>query len=227
MKALVTTSGFGNVHSLKSVWVEQKIEGVDVEFQRFDDSNYPSRARSMSPRLKGKIFKMLAWEEFPDYDYYIWMDSTFHMLKSKAVEYAIKSLGDADICLFNHPERSTLKQEVDYVLAKLGQQDSYISSRYDGERIAWQYDKYVSDKGFLDNKLFAAGCFIYSRRLIKNKNYNLLKEWFYHNCVWSVQDQISLPYLIDKFNTNHNVFDTGIYDNPYFQFDMRLYSAQQ
>ena len=227
MKVLVTTSGFGGIHALKSVWVAQKIEGVEVTFKRFDDTNYPSRANSMHPRLKGKIFKMLAWEEFPGYDYYIWLDSTFHMVKTKAVEYALKSIGDTDICLFNHPERTTVKQEVDHVVNLLNWNDPYISSRYMGERIAEQYDSYVKDPNYIDNDLLAAGCFIYNKHLVENKDYNLLKEWFYHNCVWSVQDQISLPYLLKKFNVKYNLFDTGVYNNPYFQFDMKLYSAQQ
>jgi hypothetical protein len=227
LKVLVTTSGFGDIHTLKSVWVEQKIDGFEVDFKRFDDTNYPSRINSMHPRLKGKIFKMLAWEEFPGYDYYIWMDSTFHMIKSKAVEYAIKSIGNADICLFRHPERTNLKDEVDYVTARLQWNDPYISARYGGERIIEQYDSYTNDPDFIGDELFAAGCFIYHKRLVENKDYNLLKEWFYHNCIWSVQDQISLPYLISKFDVKHNLFDTGVYNNPYFQFDMKLYSAQQ
>jgi hypothetical protein len=226
MKVLVTTSGFGGIHQLKSVWAPQKFEG-EVVFKRFDDTNYPSRVNSMSPRLKGKIFKMLAWEEFPDYDYYIWMDSTFQMVKTKAVEYAIQSLGNADICMFAHPERTTVRQEVDYVVNKLNWGDQYITSRYGGEPITEQFNSYSKDMEYTDDLLLAGGCFIYHRRLVENPNYNFLKEWFYHNCIWTIQDQISLPYLLKKFDVKYNLFDTGLYNNPYFQFDMKLYSAQQ
>lgn len=227
MKVLVTSTGFGDKHRIKSVWMNQAIKDGTVDFVKFDDKNYASRSNSMSSRLKGKIFKMLAWEEFPDYDYYIWMDSTFHMLKTKAVEYALRSIGDSDMCLFLHPERTTVRSEIDYVLNRLAWKDPYICSRYEGERLIEQSNSYNKDMNFTDDTLFAAGCFIYSKNLVKNREYNLMKEWFYHNCIWSVQDQISLPYLIKKFQVSYNIFDTGVYNNPYFQFDFKLYSNQQ
>ncbi len=43
-----------------------------------------------------------------------------------------------------------------------------------------------------------------------------MKEWFYHNCIWSVQDQLSLPYLLHKFKIlrtpeghRRTVYDSG------------------
>lgn len=223
-KVLVATAEVGNdFSSVKSIWVKQDCPGVQVDTVRFDGTNYPSRQHSMLPRLKGKIFKMMMWYDAPGYDYYVWMDSTFHMLKSKAVSYALDSMGEADICLFNHPERSTISDEVSYVINRMGAGDPYMVERYYGERLTEQLNFYKSDPGFIDDRLFAAGCFAYSANLVKNRNDNLMKEWFVHNCMWSVQDQVSLPYLVYKYNIKYGLFDTGVYDNPYFKFDFGIH----
>lgn len=226
-KILVTSAGMGGVHDIKSVWVPQNFPGYQIDFKRYDDTNYPSRKGSLHPRLKAKMFRMLAWEEYPDYDYYVWTDSTIHIVKSKALEYAINSLGTADICLFHHPERTTVKQEVDYVEHQMAIGNKYMISRYEGERMRDQLNHYYKDESYVDDLLVATGCFIYSKRLVENRNYNLMKEWFYHNAYWSIQDQISFPYLLKKFQVDYNWFDTGIYDNPFFRFDMKIYGTQQ
>lgn len=222
IRVLVTTSGVGSLHELKTTWLKQTTEEFDVTYNRYDNNNYPSRENSMSARLKGKIHRMLEWEEYPDYDYYIWMDSTFHILKPDAIKYAVASIGSADICLFPHPDRHSIREELDLVNELVKQGNPYIISRYGGERINQQVRHYYLDEDFVDDTLFATGCFIYSRNLVENREHNLMKEWFYHNCIWSVQDQLSLPYLIKKMQVNYNLFDTDIYHNPYFVFDKRL-----
>jgi len=226
MKVLVTTSGVGNVHELKSVWVKQQPKNTDiqVDYNRWNNENYPSRVNSMSPRLKGKILRMLSWEEQPDYDYYIWMDSTISMYRTDVIDYAIDRIGDADICLFKHPEYSTIKEELDLINDWMGNGNKYLINRYEGERCNEQVAYYLNDKEYVDDTLFATGCFIYSKKLVENRNYNLMKEWFYHNCYWSVQDQLSLPYLVSKMKINYKLFDYGIYTNPYFKFETRLVS---
>ena len=45
-----------------------------------------------------------------------------------------------------------------------------------------------------------------------------MKEWFYHNCLWSVQDQLSLPYLLQKFKTNYKLFKGNVYNNEYTKY---------
>jgi hypothetical protein len=66
-----------------------------------------------------------------------------------------------------------------------------------------------------DNILIDCGTFIYSKSIIENKEYNLMKEWFYQNCLWAVQDQVSFPYLLHKFKTNFRLFEESVYSNYY------------
>ena len=58
---------------------------------------------------------------------------------------------------------------------------------------------------------------MYNPRIVENKEHNVLKEWFYQNCLYSVQDQLSLPYVLQKFNIQIKFADTSIYDCKYLK----------
>jgi hypothetical protein len=51
-----------------------------------------------------------------------------------------------------------------------------------------QLDYYTKDKSWEDEFLLELGMFVYSGKLVENTNYNVMKEWFYHNCIWLVQE---------------------------------------
>lgn len=214
IKVLVTTALFGG--KLYSTWVNQKSDRYEIIFNRIDDSTESARIKSMMPRLRGKIPKMVIWEEYPDYDYYIWADSRFSINNENAVEKLVDECNNVDACFFKHLSRNSVKQEADFVLDLMAGGNQYLLDRYEGEKIKEQIEYYFKDSTWIDNCLFECGIFIYSKSIIKNKSYNLMKEWFYQNCLWSVQDQLSLPYLIHKFNTKYKILPGNVYENNYF-----------
>ena len=213
MNVLVTTASFGG--SLGSHWVDQISERYNIVLNRIDDSTETSREKSMMPRLRVKIPKMLVWEDHPGYDYYIWMDASFSLLKSNAIERMIDYCIGWDACFFKHPARTSVKQELDFVVELMINDNQYLIERYSGEKMTEQVDFYAKDLTWKDNLLLACGIFIYSKSVVENKEYNLMKEWFYQNCLWSVQDQLSLPYLLHKFKTNFRLFEQSVYSNQY------------
>lgn len=213
MNVLVTTACFGS--NLSSNWVSQTSEKYNIVFNRIDDSTETKREKSMQPRLCGKIPKMVVWETHPNYDYYIWIDASFSLLQKNAIEKMVDYCLGWDACFFKHPERNSVKQELDFVTELMKNGNTYLLNRYDGEKMNEQVNLYMNDLTWKDNVLFACGIFIYSKSVVENKEYNLMKEWFYHNCIWSVQDQLSLPYLVHKFKINYRVFEGNIYSNIY------------
>lgn len=213
MKVLVTTASFSS--PLYSIWVPQESNKYDITLNRISDETDSARPLAMHPRLRGKMPRMLAWEEHPGYDYYIWMDARFSLLDNKAIERMVDYCRDTDVCFFKHSQRSSVKSEVQFVLSLLNNKNQYILDRYREERIAEQLEHYQKDKTWDDNFLIESGTFIYSKNIVENKEYNLMKEWFYHNCLWSVQDQISLPYLLHKFKTKYKFFEDNVYHNKY------------
>jgi hypothetical protein len=213
IKVLVTTASFGG--RLYSEWVDQVSDRYEIVFNRIDDDVESPRIKAMSPRLRGKIPKMIVWEDHPGYDYYIWMDSSFSLLKTDAIEKMVDYCIGWDACFFNHPARTSVKQELDFVVELMRHDNQYLIERYSGEKMTEQVDFYLKDATWQDNLLLACGIFIYSKSIIENKEYNLMKEWFYQNCLWSVQDQLSLPYLLYKFKTSFRLFEGSVYSNYY------------
>jgi hypothetical protein len=213
MNVLVTTASFGGV--LRSTWVDQISNKYNIIFNRIDDTTETRREKSMMPRLRGKIPKMVVWETHPNYDYYVWIDSSFSLLRNDAIENMVDYCLGWDACFFSHPARTSVKQELDFVTNLIRDDNQYLIDRYSGEKMIEQVNSYFNDLNWHDNLLFACGIFIYSKSLVENKEYNLMKEWFYHNCLWSVQDQLSLPYLLHKFKINYRVFEGSVYSNSY------------
>jgi len=213
MKVLVTTASFGS--GLHSKWVDQKSDKYEIVFNRIDDETESKRDKAMSSRLRGKIPKMIVWEDHPGYDYYIWMDAGFSILDESSIERMVNACIDTDACFFKHSGRNSVKKELDFVMSLIATGNQYLIDRYDGERMKEQVEEYSKDETWIDNILFECGTFIYSKNIVANKEYNVMKEWFYHNCIWSVQDQLSLPYLLHRFGIRYKLLEGNVYSNTY------------
>jgi hypothetical protein len=215
IKVLVTTASFGG--GLGSTWVPQKSNKYEISYNRVTGVTESERVKAMHPRLRAKMPKMIVWEDKPGYDYYIWLDSRFSILDELAVERLVDECIGVDACFFKHCGRSSVNQEVNFVLELMNTNNQYLLDRYKGERMKEQVEHYSQDVNWKDDVLFECGIFIYSKKIIEDKNYNPMKEWFYHNCLWSIQDQLSLPYLVYKFNINYKILPGNVYDNKYFK----------
>ena len=217
LRVLVTSASFGS--PLRSRWIDQaESANIEITFNRISEPSHISRRNSMHPRLRGKVPKMLAWEEHPNYDYYVWMDSSFSMDSPRSIEWIVNQCTGFDACFFKHSERRSIRDELTFMEGLMSNGNAYLKQRYDGEPMRAQVEKYCADEEFVDDRLFECGLFIYSKSLVKNHKTNLMKEWFYHNCIWSVQDQLSLPYVMSKFRVKYKTFDTTIFKNQYFKF---------
>lgn len=218
-KVRVITADFGDHISNYNYQLPHQItKKYEVEYICYTDQNTSSRLLSLHPRLKSKIPKMLDWVE-NSADYYIWFDSKFKIRSNTLVDDVIDSLGDYDIQIFKHPQRKSIKSEIDFLEDEmLRLNNNYLIDRYKGERIRSQYEFYVQDTNFIDYNFFSMGFFVYSKNLIKNRDYNLLTDWFFHNCYWSIQDQISFPYLLHKHKTKYRTFDYQLFNNKYLKW---------
>jgi hypothetical protein len=220
MKICITTASFGagvegsGMNSLELPELPKQSTKHELELVQLNDSNFSSRELAMHPRLKGKIPKMLQWMQ-SDADYYIWLDSKFRIISPNFVEWQLRSIGNKQICLFEHPNRCSIKEELDFMQDRMKAGDAYLLERYRGEPMAEQVDTYLSDPAFKDDCLFSCGMLIYHKSLIENRAYNLLTDWFFHCTYWSVQDQLSLPYLIQKHKIVYELYDDMILRNPF------------
>lgn len=217
-KVNVVSCSFGENRSLDEIPQQQGEYEIFTSF--YTDENFPSREKCMLPRLKGKIPKFLQYK-YEESDYYIWIDSKFKIVSTNFVEWMVKNLGDSDIALFPHPYRSSIKSELDYMLSEMRTEpddtSGYLLSRYKGEGMVEQIEKYLKDSNFIDDKLFACGMFIYRRDLITNHP-NFFIDWMIENVTQSIQDQLSMPYLLYKHGVNYSIFNQHITNNEYVKY---------
>jgi hypothetical protein len=214
IKIVSANFGMGN----KSDYIDMPPQYGDLFYYKtynYNDNNYPLRDKSLHPRLKGKIPKMLEWMYDSNADYYIWIDAPFEITSHDFIQNTLKAIGDNDMCLCKHSsERSSIKEELECVKYGMQINNTYLTSRYSGEDMDRQVSMYLQDNSFVDNKLFEMGFFIYSKKLVENRNYNLMTDWFFHNSLYSIQDQLSIPYLLHKHNVKYTTFDFNVFSNP-------------
>jgi len=222
-KIRLISAAFGGDQKELNITIPLSNENYSCDVVLYNDTNTPSRANSLHPRLKGKIPKMLEWLESPDYDYYIWVDSTFTIYDGfleKIMQYAEE---DFDLFLFAHTRRTSIRAELDHLNNKLKAGNKYLTDRYGGERMDDQVALYLCDKSFRDDQLYFGGCFMYSKKLVGNSDYNLMTDWFLHNTIYSIMDQLSLPYLLHKHQTKYKVYPHVLMRNKFLVHDFSIF----
>lgn len=185
-----------------------------------DDESYPARP-SLSPRLQAKIPKMLGYEMIPGYDYYIWLDSSFSLADPGAVAWLVQACAGRDMAVFKHPHRGSIREELNYIVEAMSAGDRYLTERYQKEPLREQVALYLADPAFRDDALYAMGAFVYSKEMLARPEKNVMPLWYYHNARYSIQDQLSFPYLAAGVAGNGfrlATFDAGIFDNRYIAF---------
>lgn len=183
----------------------------------YDDINTPSRHLALHPRMKAKIPKMLEWQRVKA-DWYIWLDSSIKIKNNRIIDWILNTADGQPLCLFKHSYANSIAEEARRVRDNLAREVTYIKQRYAGEPITEQVIHYYGDPEFKDDKLFGMTMFAYT-----SEAGPLMKEWFHHNVVWSLQDQISFPYVLQKSGIGYSVFNCLITEqNPYFEWNWQL-----
>ncbi len=170
-------------------------QSVDFDFITFNDSNFNARPKSLSQRLNAKIPKMFAWQLKPDYEYYLWLDGNIQLAHKNTVKYFLEQIQGYDMVVLRHPSRPNIRQEVRYTRKGINQQSLYMVSRYTGELLKELYEIIEKDKDYIDDLLVIGGIFMYRNT---PQVQSVLKEWWYYNTRYILQDQISFPYVLKK-----------------------------
>jgi len=193
----------------------QENDKYDLELVCYDDYNTPPMKNLLHPRTKSRMYRTLDWMKY-DADYYVWFDASFTLKSKNLGDVLLENLGDSDICLYKHMGRDTVHQELSAVTEAIRNKNGYCIDRYDGQPMEEMVEFFHKDPTWKDNVLFNVGFFIFRKDVVENRNYNLMTDWFLYNCMWTVEDQLILPYLIHKHNLKYSLFKDGknVYDNP-------------
>ena len=153
------------------------------------------------PRLNAKIPKCRP-DFFLSTNKTVWVDASMKVDSKWLLRQTKNHISDNSIVLFRHPERSSILQE-----------SSYCANfeKYRNWPIQQQVNFYKS-LGFKDDfGLWAGGL------LIRNSSEEMIdfgNSWLIENFIWSIQDQISLPYLAWKQDLNLIPLTENLYNAP-------------
>lgn len=211
MKIAVITANMGQFDKE----IEPVKQSIDFDFYKFTNKNFPARHCSMTARLQARIPKTFSWQMIPDYDIYVWVDSSCALLHTDSVKWFIENLGDNDIAVFKHPNRHTIQEEANYLKERFIKKCKYITPRYENELIDEQLEEIFVDKNYIDKNLYASTAFVYRNN---DKMQKALKEWWYHISRFHSIDQLSLPYILWQFNCNVGILPGKYMHIPYLTY---------
>jgi len=165
---------------------------------------------NLAPRLAAKRPKMLPFE-FVDADLVVWLDAAFEIVGDGFKKFCEDSVDGYDFVVWDHPDRSTRPD------AYAEAQYSRTMHKYKNQKIEAQADHYFNLGLPTGSGLWACGTIVW-------RNTGSVKEfgrlWYKENFIWSIQDQISFPYLAWRLKPNFGVFPAHEYENPYLKWWM-------
>ena len=161
--------------------------------------------RGEHPRLAAKRPKMLPWL-FTDCDAAVWLDASFEITSPRFHSWALQHLERDDFVVWVHPEgRIDFADEAEIC---------WDWPKYAGYDIRGQVQAYLADGMPRGWGLFACGTLGYR---FTPEVKALGAAWYAEQEEWSIQDQVSLPYLLWRTGLPFGHWQGNEYENPYLR----------
>lgn len=159
----------------------------------------------LHPRLAAKRPKMLPWN-YTDCDAAVWLDASFEVVNPKFGAWAREHVETNDLVVWVHPEgRIDIRQEVEVC---------WFFDKYKDYPLREQLAHYVADGMPELWGLFAGGT-VGWRFTDEAKTFG--EAWYAENVRWSIQDQVSLPYLLWSRGKTFGVWGANEYENDFLR----------
>lgn len=156
------------------------------------------------PRLAAKRAKARP-DLYTDCDASLWMDGSIHVRDGSFARHVRELLGRTELVLTDHPEtRRCLYDEAEHC------QDW---PKYADEPLREQTQHYRDEGMPAGFGLWAAGCIARSHTAAMK---DLGDAWLREMERWSIQDQVSLPYVLWRDGISFMTFGIDQLDNTYF-----------
>ena len=157
------------------------------------------------PRLAAKLPKMLPFD-LVKAGVVVWIDAAFEVVSPDFRAFCEEALAERDFVVWEHPDlwhRSDLYQEAAFC------QDW---PKYNQWPIREQVAHYRAEGVPEGSGLWACGAIAW-RNNDSARRFGY--AWHQENLRWSIQDQVSFPYLVWKLQPNFGVFPAHEFRNPY------------
>lgn len=207
MRIALVTANFGGYDPLlpAPLGFDDAVCVTDEEVHASDGWRVVTEPSGADPRLASKRPKMMPWL-YTDCDAAVFMDASIEVVSDRLREWVEPILSAHDLIVWLHPEgRVCLGQEAEVC------QDW---PKYAPYQLREQVQHY-RDTGMPRNwGLFACGV-IGWRFTDEAKRFGGL--WLREQHDWSIQDQVSLPYLLWREAKHYGIWPAHQYENPFFR----------
>lgn len=167
-------------------------------------------------RLVAKIPKMMFYKVVPsNYDYYVWLDSKFTIYEHwlDYLLWLINKYPKHDVITSKHSARSSVEAETKDMLIGLKEGRPGLRTKYYGPDLAFQLYKYHQAHGFDDDCLNELTMIVYSSHMLGKTQFG--EEWYAHNCHYTIQDQLSFPFLCQKHHIKVASVCQDVFNMPF------------
>ena len=143
-------------------------------------------------RRNYKIYKILPFLFFKDYDYVIWHDCTSFVKKDPNIIIS-KYLAHSDFAFFNHPERNCIYDELKVVSSEpIDSIENLTNYKFFLDQI-----EYKKHSGLYETTAFGMK--------ITKKSVACMLSWWELICRFSSRDQLSLPIALSYHNIKPSI----------------------
>lgn len=168
--------------------------GVEVKLHRLTDREVPPRPKAMTSRLLAGVPKWWGWQMLPGADVYLWLDASVTPSPT-AIGWWLERLGTADLAIFRHPDRRTIREEYTFMTRRMSRPgETYLNARYRGEYLEEQF-RFIEAQGGADLPLYASTAFLY--RPTQAVRDACVDVWAM-KCRWLLHDQLALPFCLHE-----------------------------
>lgn len=216
-KVCIYTSICGGYDDLKA----QPEQSIPCDFVCFTDeperlAGTPWRVAPVqaspgsSARLSAKAAKVLPHSVLGDrYDVSIWIDGSIQILRSSFAETLVASTRETGFAALRHPDRTCVYDEL------RAAQSGPAAHKYRGQPVQEQVEAYRA-AGYPDAFGLLAGGVI--ARDMRNPTAREISErWWVEINTWSLQDQLSLPFVLWSLGARATVLELDLWRNPFFE----------
>lgn len=172
--------------------VEPVAQNIPTEFKLWTDKDFHP-ITGLTPRFQYRIPKMFGWQMLTGHDYYIWLDGSMTFDRDDSAQWFLDQLGNADMVVFKHPWRNSIKEESDHIEEHLKAGKPYITKRYKNGLHKEQLKDIQLDTDYIDDHLYASTAFIYKD---SEEVRDALRLAFLHQARYYTCDQLAFTYAL-------------------------------
>lgn len=202
MKVAVITANIGNVDHCLGM----PRQSVEVDYFYYTENTLPYPLSNLDNRLKARYLKSQSHRFLKDYDVHIWVDGRIKIEGNNFVQIFLEQLENHDIVLYNHFDRKTVYEEMEYIIEQMVNGSNYLLSRYGNQQLIKEALFYKEKDLPKEFPLFMGGFFA---RLNNEKVNRAFDEWWLRQIEFSYSDQTMLSYICweNKIKINQIDFD--------------------